>query len=153
MIIFGGLLFSVVLTYIIGLLCGGVVWLIDFPSLLIIVLPMIFFFCTTKSGGVIGGYIKSSFKKNHEYGAAELQVIALAAKNTVKVILAAGWLGFFAGLIAMLANMDTPTQIGPILAVSLVSLYYAIAISYFMFFPVQAWAENKAKQDSLNTNN
>lgn len=145
MIIFAGSLFTVAFIFFVGLLCGGVAWFIDSPSFLVIVLPLIFFLCATKSGKAIGGYIKSSLKRNHEYGASELEIIAASAKNMVKFTLASGWLGFFSGLIAMLASIDNPALIGPNLAVSFITLFYSFAISYLVFFPVQAWAENKAK--------
>jgi flagellar motor component MotA len=50
-----------------------------------------------------------------------------------------------AGLIAALAHLGSPDNLGPNLAISLMTLMYSIVISFFVFFPTQAWAENKIK--------
>ena len=153
MIIFLGFLFWIVFMLIIGALISyplliGVFWLIDIVTLLSILLPIIFFFCVTKSGRFIGGYIKSSFKRNHQYNAAELENIARAAKNTVKIALAAGWFNFLIAFIMIFViNTDFDPEfmiIGASFALSVLSLLYSISIAFFMFFPLQAWAENKA---------
>jgi flagellar motor component MotA len=43
----------------------------------------------------------------------------------------------------MLFVLDNREMLGPNLAVSLIMLIYAIAISFFVFFPTQAWVENQ----------
>ena len=88
-------------------------------------------------------YIKSSLKKDYQYTKAELESIADALRNTLKLTLAMGGFGFMSGLIIALGNLSSPEMLGPIVAISLISVFYAIAISYFVFFPTQVWAENK----------
>lgn len=143
MLILVGSLFTIAFTFVIALLCGEVLFFIDPLSLYAIILPLIFFLVVSKSGKVLGGYMKTSFKKNPEYSAAALTHIAAAAKSAVKFTLATGWFGFFAGLVSTLAKVNDPSAVGPSLAVTIISIFYAIAIGYFVFFPVQAWAENK----------
>jgi flagellar motor component MotA len=46
-------------------------------------------------------------------------------------------------LVDSLYYLDAKDKIGPNLAVSLITLLYSITVSYFVFFPLQAWAENK----------
>jgi flagellar motor component MotA len=117
--------------------------LIDLPSASLVIVSLLFSFFTSKSGKIFGTYIKTSFKKEHSYTPTELAALSAAAKNTIKFILAAG--GFFscAGLVAVLCHLGALDKLGPALAVSLITLTYSIAVSCFVFFPVQAWAENK----------
>jgi flagellar motor component MotA len=104
---------------------------------------LFFFLLISKSGNIIGRYIVMSFKKDHTYTKAELEGLSVSVKNTIKFILAVGGFGFLSGLTACLANLGSPERLGPNLAVSLISLTYSIIISFFVFFPLQAWAENK----------
>lgn len=143
MLIVVGFLFTVLLFGLVGAVSGMVLFYIDVPSALLILVPLIFFFIVSRSGGVVGGYIKSSFKKDHAYAKAELESIALVMKRTVKFVLATGGFGFVAGLVGSLANLGAPERLGPNLAVSLITLIYSVAVSYFVFFPVEVWAENK----------
>jgi flagellar motor component MotA len=128
---------------IVSILSGVTTIFIDLPSALLILLTLFFFFFTTKSGTILGKYIKTSFKKEYNYSRVELTAISTAVKNTIKFILAVGGFGFMSGLIATLAFIGSMDKIGPNLAVSLMTLTYSITTSFFVFFPVQAWAENK----------
>ena len=145
MILFIGLLFLVLFTVFSGTMVNTVLMFIDAPSLILILVPLMFFLLVTKDGSVLTGYIKSSFKKNYEYGKYELESIAKASKNAIKITLAAGAFSFLVGLIAVFGNLDDPRRIGPALAVSLISSLYSIGISFFVFCPVQVWAENKIR--------
>jgi flagellar motor component MotA len=116
---------------------------IDVPSLVLIVIPLIFFLRVSKNGGIIGNYIKVSLKKEHLYTKIELKSISRAIKNTIKFILAIGGLGFLGGMILMLRFLEDRQMLGPSMALSLTGLFYAITISFFLLFPVQAWAENQ----------
>jgi flagellar motor component MotA len=115
----------------------------DFPSILLILVPLLFFLFVTKSGKIIGMYCRASFSKNYMYTTAELTGISRAAKNTIKFIMSMGGFGFFTGLIAVLRYLEKPEALGPNLAISLMTVLYAITISFFIFFPLQAWAENR----------
>jgi len=117
--------------------------LIDPPSALLTLIFLFFFFFTTKSGSIIGKYIKSSFKKNYAYTRTELVSLSTAIKNTIKFILATGGFGFLVGLVFVLMFLGNKEMIGPNVAVSLFTVFYSIIVSYIIFFPVQAWAENK----------
>ena len=143
MLICAGFLFFVFVIAFVGIMGGSALWLLDLPSLVMVVVPLALFLFVSKSGGVILGYIKSSFKKDYPYTKPELKSIAVALKNARKLTLAAGGFGFMAGIILALGSLSTPEHLGPHIAVSLISVLYAITISYFVFFPVQAWAENE----------
>ncbi|WP_461254945.1 MotA/TolQ/ExbB proton channel family protein [Treponema sp. R80B11-R83G3] len=128
---------------IVGILSGAAAIFIDLPSALLIIVPLIFFFLISKSGKILGEYIKSSFKKEHIYTEAELSSLSTALKNTIKFIFTLGGFGFMTGLIASLAFLETSDKLGPNIAIALITVLYPIAISCFVFFPVKAWAENK----------
>jgi flagellar motor component MotA len=143
MLLIFGFLFMVFILAAVGILSQMPTFFIDMPSILLIVIPLIFFLLASKSGNIIGRYIVTSFKKGHVYTKAELESLSAAVKNTIKFILAVGGFGFLAGLIACLADVRALERIGPNLAVSLITLTYSITVSFFVFFPLQAWAENK----------
>ena len=143
MLLIVGFLFMVFIFATVGILTGAPAIFIDLPSVLLILVPLLFFFFTTKSSKILGTYIKTSFKKEHIYIGTELEALSAAVKNTIKFTLAVGGFGFMVGLIATLAQLGSPENIGPNLAVSLITLTYSIVISYFVFFPTQSWAENK----------
>jgi flagellar motor component MotA len=113
------------------------------PSALLTLIFLFFFFFTSKSGSIICRYIKSSFKKNYTYTKTELESLSCAIKNTIKFTLAIGAFGFLAGVIASLMHLENRNMLGPNMAVSLFSVFYSVTVSYIIFFPVQAWAENK----------
>lgn len=156
MLILAGSLFSFFMFLLFAVICGlpdiasGIFCFIDYVSFFMIIVPVLFFLIATNSGGIITGYIRSSFTKDYEYGKAELENIAAVAKNTIKVTLAAGVFSFIAGLIYCLAWMDFEdpallSHIARYVAVSLISPLYAVMIGFFVFFPLRVWAENKIK--------
>jgi flagellar motor component MotA len=122
---------------------AGPAVLIDLPSALLTLIFLFFFLIASKSGSIIGRYIKSSFKKNYVYTKTELASLSHAIKNTVKFTLATGGFGFLTGLVGTLMFLANKEMLGPNIAVSLFTVFYAIIVSYLVFFPVQAWAENK----------
>jgi flagellar motor component MotA len=143
MLLIIGFLFMVFILAVVGALSGMLMMFIDLPSILLILVPLLFFVFTSKSGNILSMYIKTSFKKNYSYAEAELAALSGAIKNTIKFILAAGGFGFASGLLACLVNLDNKEMLGPSLALSLLAFLYAIAVSAFIFLPTQAWAENK----------
>jgi len=143
MLIIIGFLFSVLVSWFVSLPMGiSGTSFIDVPSALLTLVFLFFFFFTSKSGSIISRYIKSSFKKEYNYTRAELVSLSTAIKNTIKFALTTGGFGFLAGAISSLA-VASREKLGPNIAVSLITVFYSIIVSYIIFFPVQAWAENK----------
>ena len=144
MLIIIGFLFTVFISVVVSILTGGYgPFLVDLPSALLTLVFLFFFLIASKSGRIIGRYIKSSFKKNYNYSRAELVSLSVAIKNTIKFSLGTGGFGFLVGLIATLMFLEKKEMLGPNIAISLITVFYAIIVSYIIFFPVQAWAENK----------
>ena len=143
MILLIGLLFLVVFTLLIGAFSGTVYMFLDLASIIIVLVPLIFFLVITKSGKTITGYIKSSFMKNYEYSKAELESISMVARHSVKITIATGCFGFIIGIIGMLMQLDDPQKIGPMLAVGLLTMLYSIGVGFFVMYPLCVWAENR----------
>jgi len=148
MLLIFGTLFMIFMFVAVGILSQMLAFFLDLPSFLLIIIPLLFFLITSKNGIIIGKYIVLSFRKNHTYTRTELERIAISAKNTIRFILGMGGFGFLFGLIASLAHLGSLERFGPNLAISLMTLTYSISISYFVFFPLQAWAENKINSTS-----
>ena len=144
MLLITGFLF-VVLIFVFVNLFSHLSWtlFLDLPSFLLIFIPLLYFLFVSKSGLIIGRYFKTSFKKGYVYTKQELESLSLAIKNTIKLILSAGWFGAAAFSIVLLGHIGAPERFGPSLIICLLSLTYSVAISFFIFFPVQAWADNK----------
>ena len=145
MILFTGILFTILYIAFVAVIGGELAWYIDAASLVFVLAPLAYFLLITKNGKSICCYVKSSFTKNYAYVKGELDSIAGAAKNAMKVTLAAGGVSFLIGLMIILRRLDDPQTLGVYFSVMLVSLLYSLGISFFVFFPLQAWAENKIK--------
>jgi hypothetical protein len=143
MLLIIGFLFMVLILAVFGIFSGMAAVFLDLPSILFVLVPLLFFFLTSKSGRILGRYIKTSFKKEYTYIGTELTALSVAIKYAIKFALALGGFGFLAGGIAALGYLGSPDRLGPILAVSLLTLTYSIMIICFVFIPVQAWAEIK----------
>ena len=150
MIILFGLLFTICMTAFWGLLITGseggrFLIYINMSSLLIIIIPVLFYFLVTKSVETVRRYIISSFKRGYTFKAAELESLAKAMQGARNVIIAAGVFGFFGGIIAILTSLSVPEEIGPNFAVAMITVHYAVSAGYFIFYPTQMWAEAKVK--------
>lgn len=149
MILLIGCLFSVVFIFLMGTTLGGIAgYALDPGSLMFILLPVAFLLCVTSDGKTIGRYIKKSFGKKPQYDEIELKHISAAAKSVVIVVLAAGCFVFLMGNITLLFffEFDNPNAInifGKNLSAGLISLLYAVAIAFFVFYPLRAWAQHK----------
>ena len=151
MLLFIGLLFTILIYAVIGKTAGFLGIIADKWSLLIILGSLIYFLIASKCAGVIGRYIVSSFKKNYVYTINEITKLSAAIKNTIKFILAAGGFVFVTFAIVSLGHIGAPEKLGGSLGICLSSLTYALAISFFIFFPAQVWAENKINSLEKNT--
>ena len=145
MLLITGFLFMVFIFVGMGLLMGIGMMMVDFPSALFILISLVFFFLTSKSGKTIGSYFSASFKKDYIYNKNELAALGAAAKYAVKFVTAIGAFGFLFGITGALMYLENPQMLGPNLAVSLITLLYAVATGVFIFLPLQTWAEIKQK--------
>jgi len=143
MLLIFGFLFMVFIYAAIGVAAGFLWVLLDLFALILVILPLTFFLFVSKSGKIIGKYITASFKQDFSYSKTELEGLISAIENTIKFVLASGIFGFITFAVVSFGYIGMPERLGPSIAISLTSLTYSIAISFFVFFPVQAWAKNK----------
>jgi len=142
MIIFKGTLFMILLFIVSGLVSGMGVFFIDIIFIVFILVSLAVFMWLSASGKVITQYIKTSLQKDHSYSTTELNKIATACKSTIRFTIGLGFIWFMFGIVQTLGNIGTPEVIGITVAMSLISLLYSLAISFLVFCPLQAWAEN-----------
>ncbi len=128
------------------LLCGGlqgVLWFVDPPSMILIVLVLI-------PGLIIMGEWKD-FWKAFSVGIKSYRLLEL--KNIIEAVGAAQKLTIFGALFAiiisgviLLGRLDDPSTIGPNLAVCFLSGFYAVIIE-FILLPLKLNAERKMNEE------
>ena len=70
-------------------------------------------------------------------------------ENATSVAPAFGMLGTLIGLINMLKNMQDPSSIGPQMSVALVTTFYGVILSNFIFNPIAYKLNAKTNQEIL----
>ena len=63
----------------------------------------------------------------------------------------AGGIGTFIGLIIMLKNMDDPAAIGPGMAIAILTIFYALVLSFAIFLPLQSRLENRIQEQNASS--
>jgi hypothetical protein len=96
MLLIIGFLFMVLILAVFGIFSGVTTVFLDLPSILLVLVSLLFFFFTSKSGKILGKYIKTSFKKEYTYIGTELETLSVAIKHVIKFTLALGGFGFMA---------------------------------------------------------
>ncbi len=147
LIIIGELLLFVVI-FALNLLMGSwglssVVWFLDLPSLLLIVLILI--------PGLIIMREWKDFLKAFSVGIKPYSLLEL--KNIVEAVGAAQKLTVYAALFAiiisgvlLMGRLDDPSTIGPNLAICFLSGFYAVIIE-FLLLPLRLNAERKMNEE------
>ncbi|GHF22586.1 flagellar motor protein MotA [Kordiimonas sediminis] len=62
---------------------------------------------------------------------------------------AMGLIGTLIGLVKMLGSLDSPDQIGPAMAVALLTTFYGAILAHLVFIPLAAKAENCTSEEAL----
>lgn len=65
---------------------------------------------------------------------------------------AMGLIGTLIGLVRMLGNLDNPTEIGPAMAVALLTTLYGAVLAHLVFIPLAAKTEHCTEEESLVNN-
>jgi flagellar motor component MotA len=123
---------------------GAPLWYLDIPSLLIVgVFPFLFV-------SVLFGFkeMVSAFSAALEKGAGKEKLIR--ALNFFKIYGKTTWIaGFIAviiGLVAILANLDDKTALGPNLALVLISMMYGGIINIAIVMPFTLFIKKQMKE-------
>lgn len=117
-----------------GVILGGadVTAYIDFPSMVIIVLPVIFVLLSAYSAGDIGRAFSRPFAD--DAGLEELLQAENIFKSMRKTMWFAGAIGFFIGNIAMLSLLITENYFSGF-AVAVLVLFYALILDLIVVVP------------------
>ena len=65
---------------------------------------------------------------------------------------AMGLIGTLIGLVRMLGNLDNPTEIGPSMAVALLTTFYGAVLAHLVFIPLAAKTEHCTEEEGLVNN-
>jgi chemotaxis protein MotA len=60
-----------------------------------------------------------------------------------------GMIGTLIGLVLMLAQMEDPSQIGPAMAVALITTFYGAVLANLIFLPIAGKLETRSKQEVM----
>lgn len=122
---------------------SAILWFLDFPSLIIILLILI-------PGLIIMGEWKD-FIKSFSVGIKDYRLLEL--KNIIEAVAAAQKLTVFAALFAIIisgvlvmGNLSDPETIGPNLAVCFLAGLYAVVIE-FILLPLRLNAERRMNEE------
>lgn len=121
---------------ILGMELGGAVGLfIDYPSLIIVLGTTCFFtFAHHTVRGTVAAFkaalssqaVTAEEVRRHERVLSTMRILASAA----------GVLGSLIGFVNMLANLDDPKNIGPAMAVAMLTLFYGVIIAELCIGPL-----------------
>lgn len=88
---------------------------------------------------------KATFAEVAEGSAGRAAVVARAASQS---FIGAGWVGFLIGVVQMLHNMDDVRAIGPPIAVALLTVFYGLLFTTFVWRPTEHRMEAQALSKS-----
>lgn len=147
LVLLGELLLFIIVFLILTLGTGfgtsSILWFLDFPSLIIILLILI-------PGLIIMGEWKD-FLKAFSVGIKDYRLLEL--KNIIEAVAAAQKLTVYAALFAiiisgvlLMGNLSSPETIGPNLAVCFLAGLYAVVIE-FILLPLRLNAERRMNEE------
>jgi chemotaxis protein MotA len=75
--------------------------------------------------------------------------MASVLRRAAEVAPAMGLIGTLVGLIQLLGNLDDPSQIGPAMAVALLTTFYGAVMAYMIFAPIAAKLDRNTSEEVL----
>jgi len=120
------------------------------------------FAATIVVGTVLGGILISHSATEIQgglrsyFGGEPLDATQTAAparlfSNLASLSMAGGLLGLLIGLVALFQNLEDPTTIGPAMCMSLLSLFYGVLFSEFVFRPAAADCTGRLAQSPASS--
>lgn len=109
-----------------------ILWYMDLPSLLMILLltiPMLF------ASGLFKDFFRAfpiAVSKKKEYSVREMKRSALAVQMMMRLVMYAGVFSTFIALVQILGGLDAPEQIGPHIAIAVLTILYAVMIDMIL---------------------
>ena len=81
--------------------------------------------------------------------AEQKQKSVAVLKKAAEIAPSMGLIGTLVGLIQLLGNLDSPAQIGPAMAVALLTTFYGAILAYMVFAPISAKLENHFRKQII----
>jgi chemotaxis protein MotA len=88
-------------------------------------------------------------KREIETIADRRERMASVLRRAAEVAPSMGLIGTLVGLIQLLGNLDDPSQIGPAMAVALLTTFYGAVMAYMVFAPIAAKLERNTADEIL----
>lgn len=143
MYVLGILFFLLSTCFVITVSGTHVAAFLSFTSLLMIIISIISVIIATKSFRDFINGLKIVLMKTHCVSVVEMYKSIKIYDLLIKTSVGGGVLGFFIGIIAMLGNLKALNQVGPYVAISLLSIVYGVVFAYFIFMPIKFRLENE----------
>ncbi len=123
--IVGGMAFLIVMTYVGGDKTFSINWLIDFPTMLVM---LIFVIPVLMRGGVWRDFMRAFklLKKDYTCRLSELRRTKDVLEMIQKQVWYAGILTMMVSVMYVMANISDPAMLGPNIAVVVLTLFYAV---------------------------
>ena len=115
----------------------GLTGFVDLPSLLIILLICIPLLISSGLLKDFNNAFRIALSKKAEYGLIEIKRAIEAVSLTIKTLLCAGTFLFAASLLQILKMFSDPAELGPHIAVSLLTLIYTLIFA-LMLLPIKS---------------
>jgi flagellar motor component MotA len=148
--IYGILIIVTLALFTLGIVFAGASLLayINFPAFIVVVVPPCLLAIAAFGLHSFGRSFAVAFQ-NVAATTKELKV-ALAFFNVLgRVVLLSGFIGTMIGLIAMLANIEDPEQIGPAMSIALVTLFYSLVLMCIVTVPFKAAIHKRLAESDI----
>lgn len=133
---FVALLIFIIVVFGTFILTNGYLAFLDIPTFIVLIsffVPMMF------SSGLHKDFARAFniiATKSNSYTTIELKKSLIAIGLAIKLILVSGFLLSIIGFVAMLSQLSDPSQLGPSLAVAILSILYSL-FTTILFLPIQ----------------
>ncbi len=130
-----------------GFLIGMIVWIallvfgmgsfvplfVDAPSVIIVIIPALVVSIFGTSFRTFGKSLKIVYSKAAPKDEAETEQCALFFMLLGNIAVIGGVIGTLIGGVIMLQNLDDPKQIGPALAIAVLTAFYGAVVKFFAY--------------------
>lgn len=96
-----------------------------------------------------GKNLDAALSKEIDQLAQNRQRSVLVLQRIAEVAPSMGLIGTLVGLIQLLGNLDSPSEIGPAMAVALLTTFYGAVLAYMIFAPLAAKLEDNIAKEAL----
>jgi flagellar motor component MotA len=121
---------------------GTADYFLDIPSILIVlILPLLLLLVNFKVSDIVQYHQLAFSEKKNDI--IEIKKALIMFRSLGNYFMLIGGLGFLIGIVQVLAHISTPAEIGPPLAIALLTFLYAIFLKAFYSKPMMVRLEIK----------